>query len=286
MFGECHAHMIMDGINYKAAVALHREGVQDHVVRRRLRAWQEAGVSFVRDGGDALGVSLRARELASEYGIDYRTPVFAIHKKGHYGKIVGRAFEDLGEYRELVRQVRCLGGNFIKIMISGIMDFDRFGVLSEPGLEAWEIREMIQIAHEEGFAVMIHGNGARQVSAALEAGADSIEHGNYLTEEVLCQLSESRTVWVPTLAPTGNLRGCGRFSEEAVNEILECQIENVRRGAELGACIGLGSDAGAYRVFHGQGLLDEYAYMRQAVPDEKALEDMLREAEKRIRSLF
>lgn len=278
--------MIMDGVNYKAAVALHREGVQDDVIRDKLKAWQDAGVSFVRDGGDSKGVSLRARELAPEYGIDYRTPVFAIHKKGHYGGIVGRAFEDWKEYRELVCEVRRLGGSFIKIMISGIMDFDRFGVLSEPGLEDSEIREMIQIAHEAGFAVMIHGNGARQVSAALEAGADSIEHGNYLTEEVLCQLAESRTVWIPTLAPTGNLRGSGRFSQEAVNRILECELQNVRRGFELGACMGLGSDAGAYRVFHGQGLLDEYAYMRQAVPDEKALEDMLQEAEKRIRSLF
>ena len=26
MFGECHAHVIMDGINYKAAVALHKDG--------------------------------------------------------------------------------------------------------------------------------------------------------------------------------------------------------------------------------------------------------------------
>ena len=27
MLGECHAHMIMDGINYKAAVALHYDGL-------------------------------------------------------------------------------------------------------------------------------------------------------------------------------------------------------------------------------------------------------------------
>ena len=28
---------------------------------------------------------LLAARLAPEYGIDYRTPVFAIHKNGHYG---------------------------------------------------------------------------------------------------------------------------------------------------------------------------------------------------------
>ncbi len=82
----------------------------------------------------------------------------------------------------------------------------------------------------------------------------------------------------------GRHPGSTPFKSSAASDVYKGQCG--LRVAELGACIGLGSDAGAYRVFHGQGLLDEYAYMRQAVPDEKALEDMLREAEKRIRSLF
>ena len=143
MFGECHAHIIMDGKNYKAAVSLHRNGPAEGPIRQHLEAWQQAGVTFVRDGGDALGVSARARELAPEYGIDYRTPVFAIHKKGHYGGIVGHAFEDRKEYRELVERAKREGADFIKIMISGIMEFDQFGVLNEEGLSGEEIREMM-----------------------------------------------------------------------------------------------------------------------------------------------
>ena len=90
MFGECHAHVIMDGMNYKAAVALHKNGVCQEAVRTHLEAYQKAGITFVRDGGDAWGASRYARSVAAEYGIDYRTPVFAIHLKGHYGGIVGR----------------------------------------------------------------------------------------------------------------------------------------------------------------------------------------------------
>lgn len=37
MFGECHAHVIMDGINYKAAVALHKDGVCEAAVVPILR---------------------------------------------------------------------------------------------------------------------------------------------------------------------------------------------------------------------------------------------------------
>ncbi len=43
---------------------------------------------------------LLAARLAPEYGIDYRTPVFAIHKNGHYGSIVGRGFDDLKEFHQ------------------------------------------------------------------------------------------------------------------------------------------------------------------------------------------
>ena len=39
---------------------------------------------------------------------------------------------------------------------------------------------MVHIAHEEGFAVMSHTNGCYGVQAAVEAGVDSIEHGNYM----------------------------------------------------------------------------------------------------------
>ena len=49
-------------------------------------------VSFVRDGGDPYGVAELAAKLAPEYGIDYRTPIFAIHKNGHYGVYCGTWF--------------------------------------------------------------------------------------------------------------------------------------------------------------------------------------------------
>lgn len=63
MFGECHAHVIMDGINYKAAVALHKDSVCEAAVRAHLKEWKDAGITFVRDGGDARGASKKAKEL-------------------------------------------------------------------------------------------------------------------------------------------------------------------------------------------------------------------------------
>ena len=285
MFGECHAHVIMDGKNYKAAVALHKNGPDEQAIREHLAAWQQADITFVRDGGDAYGVSELARELAGEYGIDYRTPIFAIHKRGHYGGIVGLPFDDRKGYRDLVDRARKRGADFIKIMISGIMEFDTYGKLTEEGLDPELISYMIETAHDAGLKVMAHGNGDGTVQAALAAGVDTLEHGNYMEEETLCQLAESPTIWVPTFAPTGNLTGCGRFPDEQVKAILERQSRAVRFAFEKGVHIGLGSDSGAYLVPHGQGLLDEYAYMKAAVGRENvgALDRRLAESEKWIR---
>lgn len=285
MLGECHAHIFMNGKNYKEAVKQHKNGVREEVIRAHFQIWREMGITFVRDGGDALGVSRRAKDLAPEYGIDYRTPVFAIHKKRHYGGIVGHAFSDWEEYTRLVRRAKREGADFIKIMISGIMSFDAFGVLTEEGLSEEEIGKMISIAHEEGMRVMAHGNGDGPVRAALKAGLDTLEHGNYLEQETLELLAESRTIWIPTLAPVGNLLGSGRFPNEQVERILKKQMDNICYAFERGARVGLGSDSGAYRVFHGQGLLDEYEWMKQAVgqDQEEALKKRLRDSEAWIR---
>lgn len=47
------------------------------LIRACLKRYQGLDVRFVRDGGDNLGVSALAKKIAPEYGIDYRTPVFA-----------------------------------------------------------------------------------------------------------------------------------------------------------------------------------------------------------------
>lgn len=282
MLGECHAHAIMDGVNYKKAVALHKEGVCDATIRAHLAAIRDAGITFVRDGGDARMVSKRARELAPEYGIDYRTPIFAIHKKGHYGGIVGHPYDSHEDYKELVRRAREEGADFIKIMVSGILDFAHAGTLSEEGLDREEIRYLIGTAHDAGMAVMAHCNGSQTCVDTLEAGVDSLEHGFFMEDEALALLAERQTPWMPTFAPVGNLLGCGRFPDEEVRKNLDMQLARVKKAASLRAVIGLGSDAGAYLVPHGKGTVDEQQYLHQAgVTDE-----MLARTEQKIRQVF
>ena len=269
MRADCHMHMVLDGVEWRAAIARHKEAPQENFIRNVLARYRDLGYTYLRDGGDRWGVGAKARELANEYGITYRTPLAPLCKAGHYGSFIGTAYEDLKEYARLVVKTRQDGGDFIKIMISGLMDFDRFGVLTQEGLPEDEIRELIHIAHEEGMAVMAHANGADTVRAAAEAGVDSVEHGAYLNEDALHAMQEADTVWVPTMSTVGNLRGKGRFSEADVERILESALSNVAAFHAMGGLLAAGTDAGAWAVPHGS--TTEEGYFAMAGVEEDAL---------------
>ena len=250
MKADCHMHMILDGQNWRAAIDRHRNQPDIPWIHQILAEYQRQGFTYLRDGGDRWNAGKSAREIAPRYGITYRTPRAPLCKAGHYGAFIGETWENLPQFASLVRQHRQDGADFIKIMISGLMDFDHAGVLTEEGLPSAEIAELIHIAHEEGFSVMAHANGARTAEAAAKAGVDSIEHGAYLDTDALWAMKEAGTVWVPTLSTIGNLRGKGRFDEAAVAAIWEAAAENVCTFANMGGLIAPGSDAGAWSVPH------------------------------------
>ena len=277
MRADCHMHMILDGYEWRSAIARHKEKPDEDFIRQVLKTYQDLGYTYLRDGGDRWNAGKRSRELAVEYGITYRTPLAPLCKKGHYGAFIGLVWKDFGQYRDLVVQHRENGADFIKIMISGLMDFDHFGVLTEEPLTAEEIRQLIHIAHEEGMAVMSHCNGARTAEAAAAAGVDSIDHGAYLDKDALQAMEDNGTVWVPTLSTIGNLRGKGRFHEDAVRKILDSALENVSQYKGL---LAAGTDAGAWAVPHGS--TTEEGYFAMAGVGEARLLEGFRVIEKKF----
>ena len=263
---DCHMHMILDGVFWKDAIARHDPNPDEAWIREVLKTYQNLGFTYLRDGGDRWGAGAKAREFSPEFGITYRTPLAPLCKAGHYGTFIGEKYENFKEYADLVKKHRKNGADFIKIMISGLMDFDHCGALTEGGFPEDEIRELSHIAHEEGFSVMAHCNGADTAIAAAKAGIDSIEHGAYLNEEALHAMQENGCIWCPTLSTVGNLRGTGRFNEQAVEAILETALRNVSAFACLGGLIAPGTDAGAWAVPHGS--TTEFALLEKALGDQ------------------
>ena len=281
---ELHAHVFMDGVDYRESVNRFKDGPDERAIRSVLRAYRDKGISFVRDGGDHFGACLLAKRIAGEYEITYSIPVYALFRDGNYGRVAGVPYRDLTEYRVLISEAASQGADFVKIMLSGILDFNQFGVVTETDYTLPFAKELVHIAHEEGFAVMAHASGTECVRMAALAGADTIEHGYYMNEETMDILAQKDLVWVPTAVTGFNLIGTGRFDEQEVKRIADAHLEAVAKAASKGVRIGCGSDAGAFSVLHGTGCLEEYALLKKTIgPD---ADRILEAAEKTVKAKF
>ena len=259
MAAECHGHIFLDGVDLRRASALHRGGPREDVIRARLAALAAAGVTHYRDGGDPFGVTLLAARLAPEYGIDYRTPAFAIHRRGAYGAAFGQSYETLPELAALVARAAEAGADFIKVMVSGLMDFAKGGAVTPGGPTGEELEKLCRLARREGLAVMAHVNGPARIALALEAGVSSVEHGYGMDAHCLALLREKGAFWVPTLTPVANLLGRGLFPDAVLQGILDRQYAALRQAAALGVSVACGSDAGAGCVPPAEGFRQESA---------------------------
>ena len=263
MLYECHGHIMLDGLSYQDSYAHHQSGPNQAFVRQNLKTCAAAGIKYYRDGGDKLGVSSLAKKLAHEYGIDYRTPVCIIHKQGFYGSMFGHSFETVREYRALIRAIRRDGADFVKLTVTGMLDFMHEGIPTGPSMPFSELRELVEIAHGEGFAVMAHCNGAAHIKTALGAGVDSLEHGFLPDDETVRYFLETGAVWVPTSSTVRNLIGCGRYDDGLLGKILDEQKQVLMQAYAAGVSIASGSDCGAHLVPQGRGTLDEYSWLTE-----------------------
>ncbi len=101
--------------------------------------------------------------------------------------------------RAVVREHMKHGVNVIKIMTTG-------GVLSlgdsaqGAQMTQEEAKAVVEAAHEYGLKVAVHAHGSEGMKRAILAGADSIEHGTFMSDEVIALMKEHGTYYVPTLS--------------------------------------------------------------------------------------
>lgn len=267
MLIDTHVHLALDGINFQAARRRHATPNRD-LIRDVLLTYKQMGITALRDGGDNLHVSLLAREIAAEEGMIVRTPGYAFYKKGAYGSFLGRPLTGIDDFKQEFQQLLLLKPDHIKIILTGLLNFHVFGKIEGIHFTFDELYYMIQSAKNRSLPVMVHANSAEAVEMAVLAGADTIEHGYYLEEDQLSLMREKGTIWVPTLAPLGNLLTglYDRYREQApvIREIFTHQQTMIQKAFLRGVKIAAGSDAGSYAVIHGKGYFDEVAYLEQA----------------------
>lgn len=174
-----------------------------------------AGFTTVRDlGGSGINVSLREaikngiikgpriytceKSIATTGGHADPTNGVRDNLKGDPGPKEG-VINSPEEAAKAVRQRYKNGADCIKITSTG-------GVLSVasdgtgPQFTIEEIQAIVKTANDYNFVTAAHAHGTEGMKRAVLGGIHSIEHGTFMTEEVMDLMIEKGTYYVPTIS--------------------------------------------------------------------------------------
>jgi imidazolonepropionase-like amidohydrolase len=281
---DCHDHVAFSTVNIG-------EIFQTPVTRWALEAAQnarltlESGVTFVRD---LAGADRGFRDsIAAGYvpGPRLQISVVLICQTGGHGDgyLAGAGLESslIPDYpgrppyrvdgpesmRHVVRANLRAGADWIKLASTG-------GLVSEhdmpliPELTPEEIAIAVFEAARKGKGVAVHAYGGEGLTNAVEAGARSIEHGGFLTEEQAAKMAKSGCFLVPTLSA---MRDTLRWAQEGVLTPTVCE-KILAFGLDIGQCVRMAKEHGVklasgtdyiMRSQHGKNL-EEVLLMHQA----------------------
>ena len=243
-----------------------------------------AGFTTVRDLGTDHGVAQSVRRAVAEGHIvgpriftagkslattgGHADPTNGVNRalRGDPGPAEG-VVNGLDDAFEAVRARYKEGSDLIKITATG-------GVLSQaasgqnPQFTEAEIAAIVAAAEDYGYRVAAHAHGTEGMRRAVAAGVHSIEHGTFMSDEVMELMKERGTWFVPTIS-AGIFVGEkaeveGYFSEvvrpkaAAIGPVI---ADTFARAYRTGVPIAFGTDTGVSP--HGDNW-QEFVYMVEA----------------------
>jgi imidazolonepropionase-like amidohydrolase len=258
-----------------------------------------AGFTTVRDLGAGSRLNLALREAVTKDWIRGPRIIAAgsVTTTGGHGdstnglamelqqllvpRVQGRA-DGPDQMRAAVRLRYQEGADLIKIAATGgVLSLARSG--DAPLFTDDELAAVVQTARDYGMRVAAHAHGAEGMLRAVRAGVASIDHGTYMTPEIMEEMKQRGTYYVPTIS-------AGRFVAEMAQidgyfpEIVRPkalaigpQIQDTFAQAwKAGVKIAFGTDQGV--APHGDNAL-EFVYMVQAgMPPMAAIQSATLEA--------
>lgn len=174
-----------------------------------------AGFTTVRDLGDdgVVVVSLRnainkgwvegpriytaGKSLATTGGHADPTNGVNIRLKGDPGPKEG-VVNGPDDAAKAVRQRYKDGADLIKLTATGgVLSLAKSG--QNPQFSVEELEAIVKTANDYELTVAVHAHGAEGMLRAVKAGVTSIEHGTYMTDEVMREMKKRGTYYVPTI---------------------------------------------------------------------------------------
>ncbi|WP_454829898.1 amidohydrolase family protein [Pseudoxanthomonas wuyuanensis] len=103
------------------------------------------------------------------------------------------------EARQAVRQRYKDGSDVIKITATGgVLSYAKSG--DAPQFTVDEVKAIVDTAKDYGYRVAAHAHGTEGMKRAILGGVTSIEHGTYMTDEVMRLMKQHGTWYVPTIS--------------------------------------------------------------------------------------
>jgi imidazolonepropionase-like amidohydrolase len=191
--------------------------------------------------GPRMQVATRALDVTGAYPLQGYAPALTVP---HGVQLVDGA----DDARKAVREQISHGADWIKVYSDRSYRVREDGVLDDiPTFTMEELRAIVDEAHRERHKVASHAMALNGVHNSVEAGVDSIEHGNYIAEEDLKTMAAHGICYVPTIF-VGEYVAQGRAAEGAPVWVKMIQIheDTFRRAMKAGVKIAFGTDAGGF----------------------------------------
>ncbi len=191
--------------------------------------------------GPRMQVATRSLDVTGAYPLQGYAPALVLPKGVQ--EVDGA---DAG--RRAVREQIAHGADWIKVYSDRSYRVEPGGVLDDiPTFTAEELRAIVDEAHRERHKVASHAMARQGVHNSVEAGVDSIEHGNYIADEDLAVMVQKGIYYVPTIY-VGEYVAQGRAQEgqPVWRQMGEIHEQTFRRALRAGVKIAFGTDIGGF----------------------------------------
>lgn len=271
---DTHVHLLGQRSMDTSSMTFVNEGLRAARATADLGRLLQAGITTVRDCGSYTALALKAavdegsipgprvvpcgRFIERTGGADDAPymPLAWAQEAGPWGPRLADGPDDV---RKAVREQLRSGAEWIKTCTTGAVTTQ---VLSNPDILEWsdpEIRALIEEAHRLGVRVAVHAHANAGIVQALDAGADSIEHGTYLDDETAKRMADAGVWLVPTLfvltqiVEHGAEFGTPEWVLAKAREAMEARQRSMEAALRNGVPIAMGTDIGGQDLLpHGR----------------------------------
>lgn len=276
---DAHVHLVWDGSSDPVA-HVDRDGEQLTVVRAAGHAHQQllAGITTVRDLGSNWDIALTLSQAVDRGDLDGPTIVAAgrtVIMTGGHDPFWGIPCDGVDEVVKGVRTQVAKGAGVIKTAATGGAYGQAEGEdVGASELSYEELAALATEAHRRGRKVAAHALGTDGIRNAVCAGIDTIEHGVFLTEDIISMMQAQGTVLCPTLAVYRKMADgmAPPYAIAKAKEVVAAHQQSVAMAIDAGVPVIAGTDAGAPGMPH-PSLVDELTSLLDAgLPPQQVLQ--------------